>query len=77
MIIKHKDWIICVDNIRRLRRSRNISQIKLANALGVVRATVGLLETYHGTSIELLCKIADFFSVSVKDLFTDKHEKSA
>ena len=72
MIIKHKDWNICIDNIRRLRRSKNYTQTELANALGVSRGTIGLLETYNGASIELLCKIADFFKVSMRDLFTEQ-----
>ncbi len=52
--------------LRELRTSKNLDQKDIANALGVLDATVSMWETgkrvpYH----ELLIKIADFFDVSI------------
>ena len=57
------------DNIRQLRKAQKISQIGLAEALGVSQATITCWE--NGTrkpSLDLLNRIADYFHVSTDDL---------
>lgn len=57
------------ENIRRLRRARDLTQEQLADRLGVTYQSVSRWEV--GTAypdIELLPAIADIFSVSVDEL---------
>lgn len=75
MKIKHREWVGCVDNIRQLRRYNGIPQTELAKKINVSRATIGGIETYNGTSVEVLCKIADFFNVSISELFRQTQNK--
>ncbi len=51
--------------IRLLRQSRNISQVELAKRLNVTKQSVSNWENDNiQPSIEMLLKIAEFFSVS-------------
>ena len=75
MKIKHREWVGCVDNIRQLRRYNGIPQTELARRINVSRATIGGIETYNGTSVEVLCKIADFFNVPISELFRQTQNK--
>lgn len=53
------------ERIRELRNSRGISQIQLANKLGVTKQSVSNWENDNILpSIEMLVKIANFFEVS-------------
>ncbi len=53
------------DNIRKLRNARGISQVTLANALFVSKQSVSNWENDNILpSIEMLVKIAKYFSVS-------------
>ena len=53
------------ERIRELRGSRGISQIQLANKLGVTKQSVSNWENDNILpSIEMLVKIANFFEVS-------------
>lgn len=53
------------EQIRELRGSRGISQIQLANKLGVTKQSVSNWENDNILpSIEMLVKIANFFEVS-------------
>jgi transcriptional regulator with XRE-family HTH domain len=56
-------------NIKNLRRFKNIDQEKLANAIGVKRATIANYE--NGTrepSIDKICLIANYFQLTIDDL---------
>jgi len=75
MKIKHREWVCCVDNIRQLRRHNGIPQTELARQIKVSRGTIGGIETYNGTSVEVLCKISDFFNVSISELFRQPQNK--
>lgn len=53
------------ENIKRLRKARNISQVELANELGVTKQCVSNWENdYIQPSIEMLIKIAKYFNVT-------------
>jgi transcriptional regulator with XRE-family HTH domain len=75
MKIKHREWVGCVDNIRQLRRFNGIPQVELARQIKVSKGTIGGIESYNGTSVEVLCKIADFFNVSISELFRQPQNK--
>ena len=56
--------------IATLRNSIGVTQLELANYLGVLPQTVSRWETDNGISdVTLLPKIATFFSISLDDLF--------
>lgn len=58
------------EKIAALRKERNITQTQLAEYLFLVPQTVSKWESGNGTpDISLLPKIADFFGVSLDDLF--------
>ena len=60
-------------NLRRLRESANISQGKLAEELGIARVTVNRIEqSVRLPDWQLLCKIADFFHVSLDEFRAEK-----
>jgi DNA-binding XRE family transcriptional regulator len=75
MIIKYREWVGCVGNIRQLSRFNGIPQAELARQIKVSKGTIGSIETYNGTSVEVLCKIADFFNVSISELFRQPQNK--
>ena len=57
------------DIVKKLRLSYNYSQVQLANELSVSKQTVSNWENNNILpSIEMLIKIADFFSVSTDTL---------
>lgn len=55
------------ERLRKLRREADITQDQLAKALGVVPSAVGKYERVDDSypSVEVLIKIADYFSVSL------------
>ena len=61
------------ENLKLLRKQKNLTQQQLSNSLGVDRTTVMKWETGHyETNFEMLIKIADFFDVSVDYLIGRK-----
>lgn len=53
------------ENIKQLRLARNLSQVDLANALGVTKQSVSNWENNNiQPSIDMLVRLAEFFSVS-------------
>jgi Predicted transcriptional regulators len=53
------------ENIRLLRSARNLSQVDLANALGVTKQSISNWENNNiQPSIDMLIRIANFFSVT-------------
>ena len=58
------------NNIELIRKSKKISQLELANALGVTRQTISALETgKYNPSIILAFKIAKFFDLTIEKIF--------
>lgn len=63
------------DRIKHLRLSKGINQVELANKLGVTKQSISNWENDNILpSIDMLCKIAKYFSVSTDYLlgFDDK-----
>ncbi|MBR1760903.1 MAG: helix-turn-helix transcriptional regulator [Schwartzia sp.] len=54
------------ERLRRLRKSRDVTQSALAKHIGVVPSAVGKYELYSNSypSVEAVVKIADYFDVS-------------
>ena len=63
------------ENIKALRLSRNINQVQFAKILGVTKQCVSNWENDNVVpSIEMLCKIADYFNVTT-DYLLGRQEK--
>lgn len=64
--------------IQDLRKARKITQSELADAVNVTRQTIISLENgRYNASLVLAHKIAQFFQVSIEDLFIfDKEEEN-
>ncbi|MBE6056893.1 MAG: helix-turn-helix transcriptional regulator [Clostridium sp.] len=63
------------DKIKKLRKSKNITQEELGKNIGVTTSMVGMYETNaRKPSYEVLIKIAEFFSVST-DFLLNTEEK--
>lgn len=59
-------------NLKRFREIKGISQAQLARAIGVGVSTVGMWENgKNKPDSKNLEKLAEFFSVSVSDLYAD------
>ena len=65
------------DNIKKLRLARGINQVEFGKALGVSKQCVSNWENDNVMpSIEMLCKIADYFLVSTDYLLGRTEEKT-
>lgn len=64
--------------IQDLRKARKITQSELADAVNVTRQTIISLENgRYNASLVLAHKIAQFFEVSIEDVFIfDKEEEN-
>ena len=63
------------DNIKMLRMSRNMNQVQFAKAMGVTKQCVSNWENDNVVpSIDMLCRMADFFGVST-DYLLGRSEK--
>lgn len=59
------------EKIQRVRKSKNISQMKLAEMIGVQTTTIGNIERGEtDTSVYTIFKIAEALRVHIKELFT-------
>ena len=59
-----------VNDVRRLRAARELSQAALAQAMGVSRQTINAIETgRYLPSLPLAIGLARFFETTVEDLF--------
>ena len=64
------------ENIRQLRLARNLSQVDLANALGVTKQSVSNWENNNiQPSIDMLIRLATVFSVSTDYILGLNHRK--
>lgn len=64
------------ENIRKLRMSNNINQVEFAKQLGVTKQCVSNWENDNVVpSIEMLCKMADYFNVSTDYLLGRERER--
>lgn len=53
------------ERLRELRKSKSVSQMQLAVALGLTQNAIGMMERgYRGTTIDKLVLMAEFFHVS-------------
>ena len=53
------------ERLRKLRNSQSVSQMQLANALGLTQNSIGMMERgYRGTTIEKVVLLAKYFHVS-------------
>ena len=58
------------NRLEDLRKDRNIKQEELAKAMGVSRQTIGSLENgRYNPSIVLAFKLADFFNLTIEEIF--------
>ncbi len=62
------------DRLRNLRKSRNLTQDKLASDLGISKSTISMYENGNREpDFETLELIADYFNVSLGSLISDRH----
>ena len=62
---------IVIENIKRIRREKHISQEKLAEYCGTSASYIGLMETYKNIpKLSTIERIAQAMNVPVLDLFT-------
>lgn len=65
------------NRLEELRRQRGITQEELADALSVSRQTVGSLENgRYNPSILLAFKIANYFNVTIEQVFMNPEERN-
>lgn len=57
------------ERIKQLRKQKSLTQKELAEALGVDRSSIGKYETGTLPSSEIVLKAAEFFGVSVDNLY--------
>lgn len=70
--------IVIGQKIRDLRKSKNVSQQQLGDALGKSHAAISDIETGKtDLSVNDLTKIATFFDVSVNTFIENSHESSS
>lgn len=65
--------IIINNKIKIYRAMRNISQKELADAIGVTQQTIWRIEKLGTTNLITAKKIADYFKVSIDDIFLTKN----
>ena len=64
------------NHLESLRKSRGISQEELANAMDVSRQTIISLEKgKYNPSILLAFKLANYFGLSIEDIFIYESDK--
>ena len=62
--------------ICRVRKSKNMTQMKLASSLGVARTTVSMWETGKSKPrADMLVKLSEIFGCTVDELLRDGDER--
>ena len=65
-------------NLRYLRKRAGLTQLELAQVLGVSRSTIGMYEKGdREPDFEMLERIADYFNVNMSTLIGDQEKASA
>ena len=63
-----------IDNIRRIRQEKGISQLRLSIFSGTSASYIGLMETYKNIpKLSTIERIAEALNVPVLDLFSAEH----
>jgi transcriptional regulator with XRE-family HTH domain len=69
---------IVIENIKRVRREKHISQEKLAEYCGTSASYIGLMETYKNIpKLSTIERIAEALNVPVLELFTINNNKNS
>ena len=67
-------WKRMKNNIKELRKKRELRQEDLAEKLGVTRQTIIAIENdKYDPTLDLAMKISEFFGISVNDIFHLSH----
>ncbi len=67
-----------IDNIRRIRQGKGISQLRLSIFCGTSASYIGLMETYKNIpKLSTIERIAEALNVSVIDLFENYDAKKS
>ena len=65
------------NNIQSLRKERKITQEELADTVNVTRQTIISLESgRYNASLQLAHKIAQFFNLSIEEIFIFEEENN-
>ncbi|MBS6503776.1 MAG: helix-turn-helix transcriptional regulator [Clostridium sp.] len=64
------------DKIKELRKSKKMTQVQLAEKIGIAQSTLGMIEKNRTPAgRKTLIKLADFFGVTVDYLLSDNEDK--
>lgn len=77
VLISHKERgvreIVLFENIKRIRKARNLTQDEVAEACGVDRATISKWETGEfSPRVDKLVKLANILGCTVDELLEEK-----
>ena len=68
---------LVIDNIKRIRKEKGISQEKLAEACNTATSYIGLMEIYKNVpKLSTIERIANALDVDTLELFRDKNKSS-
>lgn len=66
---------LVIDNIRRIRKEKGITQERLAEACGTSASYIGLMETYKNIpKLSTIERIANVLNVPVQNLFLNEDD---
>lgn len=65
--------IFITNNIKVYRAYKNVSQKEMAEAIGITQQTLSRIELTNKTNLSTAKKIADYFGVSIDDIFLNKN----
>lgn len=69
---------LVIDNIRRIRKEKGITQEKLAEYCGTSASYIGLMETYKNVpKLSTIERIAEALNVPVQAIFAEKSDDYA
>ena len=67
----------CAMNLTRIRKAKGLTQIDLAEAMGVTQSTVSRMERGdEGCALELFRRAAEVLSVSLGDMFSEDRSEA-
>lgn len=65
-----------ITNLKKLRKEKGITQLKMAEDLQVTRQTLSAIENNkYNPSLELALKISDYFNLTVNEIFMLEEEE--